>query len=251
MDTNLPITAVKYTDAIYGLEQGVRFFLITGTERALLLDTGFGGPDLPARIAEITDLPLTVALTHGDGDHTGGLKYFDRAFVHAAELPRLGSVAETGIELAPIEEGYVFDLGGIRLRMLHTPGTRPAASACWTRTPGPVLRRHNLRTGRCSSLARGAILRSSPRRWRGWMVSMGSTASTAATLIAPWVARSSASCASAPGGSWRARWREPSQSASSAGTQRRWCTLWARAESFTRSRRRPRRRAAHSRRDGL
>lgn len=127
MDTNLPITAVKYTDAIYGLEQGVRFFLITGTERALLLDTGFGGPDLPARIAEITDLPLTVALTHGDGDHTGGLKYFDRAFVHAAELPRLGSVAETGIELAPIEEGYVFDLGGIRLRMLHTPGHTPGS----------------------------------------------------------------------------------------------------------------------------
>ena len=72
MDTNLPITAVKYTDTIYGLEQGVRFFLITGTERALLLYTGFGGPDLPARIAEITDLPLTVVLTHGDGDHTGG-----------------------------------------------------------------------------------------------------------------------------------------------------------------------------------
>lgn len=127
MDTNLPITAVRYSDTIYALEQGVRCFLIVGTERALLLDTAFGGEDLLPRIAEITDLPLTVVLTHGDMDHTGGLKYFDRAYVHAAEIPRLGSVAESGITLVPVGEGYVFDLGGIRLRVLHTPGHTPGS----------------------------------------------------------------------------------------------------------------------------
>lgn len=127
MDTNLPITVVKYTDTIYGLEQGVRFFLITGTERALLLDTGFGGPDLPACIADITDLPLTVVLTHGDMDHTGGLNHFDTAHAHVAELPRLQGIAESGITLIPVEEGHVFDLGGVRLRVLHTPGHTPGS----------------------------------------------------------------------------------------------------------------------------
>jgi hydroxyacylglutathione hydrolase len=127
MDSSRPITAVRYTEAIYGLEQGVRFFLIVGAERALLLDTGFGSDDLQTRIADITDLPVTVVLTHGDGDHTGGLKGFDAAFVHPAEIPRLQGVAEQGITLVPVEEGHVFDLGGIRLRVLHTPGHTPGS----------------------------------------------------------------------------------------------------------------------------
>jgi hydroxyacylglutathione hydrolase len=127
MDTNMPITAVRYTDAIYGLEQGVRCFLIVGSQRALLLDTAFGGDDLLPRIAEITDLPVTVALTHGDMDHTGGLKYFDTVYVHPAEVSRLQNLAESGITVVPMEENHVFDLGGIRLRVLHTPGHTPGS----------------------------------------------------------------------------------------------------------------------------
>jgi len=129
VDTNRRITTVRYTDAIYGLEQdGVRCFLIVGSEQALLLDTGWESEDLAPRIAEITDRPLMVALTHGDGDHIGGLKLFDAAYLHPLELPRLRqNMPDAALLLEPVEEGHVFELGEVRLRVLHTPGHTPGS----------------------------------------------------------------------------------------------------------------------------
>ena len=44
-------------------------FLLEGSEKALLIDTGTGLFDIPALVAELTDKPLIVALTHGHVDH--------------------------------------------------------------------------------------------------------------------------------------------------------------------------------------
>lgn len=46
--------------------------LFVGTERALLLDTGFGFGDLRGAVRSITDLPLVIVCTHGHSDHTFG-----------------------------------------------------------------------------------------------------------------------------------------------------------------------------------
>ena len=46
--------------------------LFVGTERALLLDTGFGFGDLKGAVRSITDLPLVIVCTHGHSDHTFG-----------------------------------------------------------------------------------------------------------------------------------------------------------------------------------
>lgn len=48
-------------------------FLVIGGERALLIDTGCGLIDLPAVIRRFTDKPCDVVLTHGHGDHVGGI----------------------------------------------------------------------------------------------------------------------------------------------------------------------------------
>ncbi len=53
--------------------------LITGTDRAVVIDTGSGPREaagLYAAIREITDLPLQVVNTHAHGDHVFGNGYF-------------------------------------------------------------------------------------------------------------------------------------------------------------------------------
>jgi glyoxylase-like metal-dependent hydrolase (beta-lactamase superfamily II) len=122
-------TAVKYEDGIYGLEQQrVRAFLIIGTESALLLDTGAIEADLPGMIRQITDLPLTVVLTHRDGDHLANLPLFSKAYIHEKDLEAAASqLSLSNTELLPLKEGEVFQLGGRSLSVIHTPGHTPGS----------------------------------------------------------------------------------------------------------------------------
>jgi len=67
-------------------------YLILGRDRALLFDTGMGIADLPSLVAELTDLPLTVFISHAHFDHVGSAAAFaGRAdiLVHPAEAERL------------------------------------------------------------------------------------------------------------------------------------------------------------------
>ncbi len=106
----------------------VRCFLIAGTERALLLDTGAGPCDLPGIIRSVTDLPLTVVQTHGDGDHTENSHYFDEIYAHPAELDRICQFRpDLQDRLHPVSEGDSFDLGGRELHVLDTPGHTPGS----------------------------------------------------------------------------------------------------------------------------
>ena len=59
--------------------------LITGRERALLVDTGYGLEDLGAFIGSLTDLPYDVLLTHGHHDHALGSRFFPRVLALAGE----------------------------------------------------------------------------------------------------------------------------------------------------------------------
>ena len=46
------------------LDQGVRFFLLTGTEKALVIDTGMNGPDVRGIVSAHTGLPVELLNTH-------------------------------------------------------------------------------------------------------------------------------------------------------------------------------------------
>ncbi|MBB5264099.1 glyoxylase-like metal-dependent hydrolase (beta-lactamase superfamily II) [Catenibacillus scindens] len=60
---------------IFSLE-GVYMELFTGTDRALLLDTGVGLGDLVSAVRSVTQLPLTIVNTHGHYDHANGNDQF-------------------------------------------------------------------------------------------------------------------------------------------------------------------------------
>jgi glyoxylase-like metal-dependent hydrolase (beta-lactamase superfamily II) len=127
-------------------------FLIEGTEKALLIDTGTGVGDLKAVVEGLTKKPVTVALTHGHVDHAGGVRQFDEVYVHPAdfEMTRrlsierrkgyafrfptapgaerpfgeedIGNFGRELPKLIPLEDGLFFDLGGRKVSVIHTPG---------------------------------------------------------------------------------------------------------------------------------
>lgn len=47
-------------------------YLVAGSERALLIDTGVGLGNMPGLVRTLTKLPVTVAATHAHCDHIGG-----------------------------------------------------------------------------------------------------------------------------------------------------------------------------------
>ena len=113
-------------------------YLITGNERALLVDTANGYEDLAVIVRSITNLPVIVVNTHGHGDHIFGNVYFDEAWLHPADFElhdRFFGYAKEQMEkeglkpaaLKPLEIGQIFDLGGVQLEIVdlkgHTAGS--------------------------------------------------------------------------------------------------------------------------------
>ena len=126
--------------------------LMIGTEKALLLDTGWGTGQLKKVVREITDKPLIVVNSHGHIDHVNGNMQFDEPiYIHPADVElckahssrqmrqMIASAAEkltppeekfnqkaflSGVigKLTPLEEGKVFDLGGKTLEVIALPG---------------------------------------------------------------------------------------------------------------------------------
>ena len=70
-----------------GDAMGVYMTLLTGEERALLVDTGYGLEDVSAMVRSLTDKPLTVLLTHAHHDHALGARWFVKTRMFARDLP--------------------------------------------------------------------------------------------------------------------------------------------------------------------
>ena len=61
-------------------------FLVEGTEKALLIDTGVGIGDLKWLVEDrLSGKPYDVVATHSHGDHIGGAGWFDRILIHPAD----------------------------------------------------------------------------------------------------------------------------------------------------------------------
>ncbi len=109
-------------------DNGVRFFLLTGTQRALLVDSG-RNVTCAREIAEsMTDLPLSLLNTHADGDHVACNGQFDSFYMHPAEEPNYRRGNRPGT-IIPVQEGDVLDLGGRCLEIIHLPGHTPGSIA--------------------------------------------------------------------------------------------------------------------------
>lgn len=129
-------------------------YLLIGSDRAVLIDTGLGISNIRHVVDGLTTLPVLVITTHVHWDHIGGHNLFDDIAVHKAEtewisnkFPLPLSVVKYNLMKEPcnfpknfdikeycifqgkptrvLEDGDLIDLGNRKLSVLHTPGHSP------------------------------------------------------------------------------------------------------------------------------
>ena len=109
-------------------DRGVRCFLLTGSEKALLIDSGRELHTARDIAESLTDLPVMLLNTHADGDHTGSNEQFESFYMHPDEEAHFRRGGRGGAIL-PIREGDILDLGGRELRIIDLPGHTPGSIA--------------------------------------------------------------------------------------------------------------------------
>jgi hydroxyacylglutathione hydrolase len=145
-----------YNDDVFILRQAACtnyekpfLYLIFGTERALLLDTGAGNVDVATPVDTLVrawskrhgnaPLQLVVAHSHAHGDHVAG----DSQFVGRANTVVVGRDTAAvraffQIDRWPESQGTI-DLGGRVLDIVAIPGHQPASIAVYDRLTGVLL----------------------------------------------------------------------------------------------------------------
>jgi len=108
-------------------DDGVRIFILAGTERALVIDTGRSGPDIRPMVESVTDLPYKLLNTHADPDHIAGNRFFPSFFMHSSEAVVYYNLNGGTDNFRPVYDGDVMDLGERELEVIHVPGHTPGS----------------------------------------------------------------------------------------------------------------------------
>ncbi len=123
-------------------------YLIVGENKAVLLDAGWGYGDLKAVVESITDLPVTLVLSHGHPDHVGSASQFETAYLNARDFEMVEAQSQISLRrrlmlrsvpkgfkeeenlwqparkvpYTPLTEETIFDLGGLTILPFNLPG---------------------------------------------------------------------------------------------------------------------------------
>jgi hydroxyacylglutathione hydrolase len=99
-------------------------YLVEGSERAILFDTGMGRGDLAGYVKSLTRLPVDVAITHGNRDHFLQVDRFPDSTVYmsAKDVTRMPPALVT-TKYKWVKDGDVIDIGaGRRFEVAEVPG---------------------------------------------------------------------------------------------------------------------------------
>lgn len=108
-------------------DAGVRIFILTGTGKALLIDTGRTGLNLRSAVESVTDLPYMMINTHADPDHIAGNLQFPVFYMHPSETSAYYKQRRGSGSFLPVYDGDVIDLGERELEIVHIPGHTPGS----------------------------------------------------------------------------------------------------------------------------
>lgn len=123
----MAFTLIKENETTYRFEEeGVRFFLLLGKEKAILIDSGMKTPEAKKAAEELTDLPLLHILTHADIDHVSGSGAFDEVMMGELEIPNFEAKGYSS-KAVGVKEGDTIDLGGRVLKVIDIPGHTPGS----------------------------------------------------------------------------------------------------------------------------
>ena len=160
-DACVAMPCVECESGIYEIDEFdcASCFLVEGTERALLIDTGVGIGDLRWLVENrLAGKPYEVIATHKHGDHIGGAGWFDNIWIHPADADWENDDTQPSLSFrrdyaklirsregkqypydpekdirpwpkAPsfraLSDGQCFDLGGRTVTAYHCPGHTP------------------------------------------------------------------------------------------------------------------------------
>lgn len=153
--------------AIYEPHQSeeVISYLVLGSQKALLFDTGMGISNIRKLLEELTNLPVSVLNSHTHNDHVGDNWRFDDIYGMDTDFTRTnakGSQKDAQAELAPgeicgdlpagfnppgyatkpfhishwLRDGDKIALGGRTLQVIATPGHTPDSICLWDKDHG-------------------------------------------------------------------------------------------------------------------
>jgi len=117
----------KLEDKVWVIEttDKTTMYLIEGTDKAMLIDTGTKCEKLDEVVHKITRKPLSVVVTHAHGDHDGNIGFFKEIYLHAADTVLLGKTYKGKVHF--VKDGDVFDLGGKVIEVSHMPAHTPGS----------------------------------------------------------------------------------------------------------------------------
>jgi len=115
---------IQIDEHTWRLEDGfVRFFLLEGKEKSVLIDSGVNSPNAADIAKTITNKPIILLNTHGDGDHTSGTSSFSEICIHPLDYVHCEMKTRyPSTSIVEIKDWDVIELGERTLKIIHIPG---------------------------------------------------------------------------------------------------------------------------------
>ncbi|MCI8292834.1 MAG: MBL fold metallo-hydrolase [Hespellia sp.] len=119
---------IEAGDGLWIIEEPmVRCFLLVGTKKALMIDSGCVITNAREIAETITDLPIMLANTHADGDHVNGNAQFEEIYMHPAEYAYYHHAYKKNEQIKPLWDGDTISLGDREVRVISNPGHTPGS----------------------------------------------------------------------------------------------------------------------------
>lgn len=135
-DSQVTVSELKPGVAVMETWDNTTMYLVEGSERALLIDTGTKCDSLSSIVSFLTDKPVDVVITHLHPDHAGCAGQFESFYMHPADSVMLGEYNFNNT-IHYIGDGHKFDLGGgTLLEALLMPGHTPGSIVLLNRANG-------------------------------------------------------------------------------------------------------------------
>ncbi len=101
---------IKIDAHTWRIEDGmVRFFVLEGSEKALMIDSGMNVPDARAYAERLSDRPLYLLNTHADRDHVSGNGAFESFYMNPGDEEHYRADGGSG-EILPVGDKDIIEL---------------------------------------------------------------------------------------------------------------------------------------------